>query len=129
MRFLLLVCSARARWDEVPADGTDEEMDAHVALIRELDSRGQLVDCSPLAPPEQAVTVRVRDGETLASDNPGGDDEEDVLAGYYLIECPTTDEAVLVAARIPDAAEFKVLVHPLLDLDPVPTGPRPATEE
>lgn len=51
-----------------------------------------------------------------------------MLAGYYVIECPTIDEAVKVAVRIPDAATSKVLVHPLLDLDAVPTGPRPATE-
>lgn len=89
MRFLLLLHSPRTRWDAVPADGTDEEMEAHVALIGELDARGQLVDCSPLATPEPAVEV---------------------------------------AARIPDAATSKVLVHPLLNLEPVPTGPRPATE-
>ncbi len=110
----------------MPADGTDEEVEAHVALIGELDSQGQLVDCSPLAPPEQAVTVRVRDGATLATDNPCG--EDGVLAGYHLIERPTTDEAVKVAARIPDAATSKVLVHPLLDLAPVTTGPRTETQ-
>lgn len=127
MRFLLLVHPPRSPWDEVPGEGTDEEMEAHVALIGELDSQGQLVDCSPLAPPEEAVTVRVRDGATLVTDDPDGHSEAGVLAGYYAIECPTTDEAVEVAARIP-AAIGKVLVHPLLDLDPVPTGPRPTTD-
>lgn len=128
MRFLLLVHSPRSRWDEVPAKGRDTEMDAHVALIEELDPRCALVDCSPLAPPEQAVTVRVLDGVTLAGDNPSG--EEEVLAGYYVIECATVEEAVEVATLIPDAATGKVLVHPILDLDldldpdPVPTGPR-----
>lgn len=108
----------------MPADGTDEEMAAHVALIVDLDARGQLVDCSPLAPPEQAVIVHGRAGETQTSGNLGGD-EDHVLAGYYVIECPTIAEAVPVAARIPDAATSKVVVHPLLDLDPVPSGPRP----
>lgn len=70
MRFLLLVHSPRARWDEVPADGTDEEMLAHVALIAELDSQAKLVDCSPLAPPEEAVTVRVRARATQVTDSP-----------------------------------------------------------
>lgn len=128
MRFLLLVHSPWSRWDEVPADGMDEDMERHVALIEELDSRGRLVDCSPLAPPEQSVTVRARDGAALSAGNPRGDDE-DVLAGYYVIEMPTVEEALKTAARIPDAATSKVVVHPLLDLAPVPTvadssGPR-----
>lgn len=132
MRFLLLVHSPRSRWDELSTADTDEEMEAHLALIEELDSRGYLVDCSPLAPPEQAITVRVRDGTTLACENPAAEnqafDTEDALAGYYIIECPTTAAAVEVAARIPDAATSKVLVHPLLDLPAGPTGPRPSAD-
>lgn len=125
MRFLLLVHSPRARWQGIPVDGADGEMQRHIALIDDLDSQGRLLDCCPLAPPEEAVTVRVRHGVTLATDTPGEVGNQDgVLAGYYLIECPTTDEAVQVAARIPDAATSKVLVHPLIDLEPVPTGPR-----
>lgn len=125
MRFLLLVHSPRSRWDEVPADGTDDEMEEHMTLIEELDSRGAL-DCSPLAPPEQAVTVRVCDGAPLVANSPGGEEDE-VLAGYYVIECASINEAVEIAARIPDAATGKVAVHPLLDLAPVPTGPRQST--
>ncbi|MGC0274173.1 YciI family protein [Pseudactinotalea sp. Z1739] len=126
MRFLLLVHSPRGRWQGIPADGADGEMQRHIALIEDLDSQGRLLDCSPLAPPEEAVAVRVRHGVTLATGTPGEEVgyQDGVLAGYYLIECPTTDEAVQVAARIPDAATSEVLVHPLIDLEPVPTGPR-----
>ncbi len=124
MRFLLLVHSPRSRWGEVPADGTDDEMDRHLALIEELDSHNRLVDCCPLAPPEQVVTVRVRAGQILATVDPADSDEEDLLAGYYLLETRTAAEAVEVAARVPDAATSKVLVHPLLQLAAVPTGPR-----
>jgi hypothetical protein len=88
-------------------------MRGHLALIEELESSGRLVDCSPLAPPEESVTVRVRNGSTFAST---AVDTADCLAGYYVIDCAGLDEAVEYAARIPDAATSKVLVQPLLDL-------------
>ena len=115
MRFLLLVHSPRSRWDELPADGTDDEMRGHVALIEELHSSGRLVDCSPLAPPERSVTVRVRNGSTTVVENTSVD-TEDSLAGYYVIECAGMEEAVGYAARVPDAATSKVLLQPLLHL-------------
>ncbi len=127
MKFLLLVHSPRSRWDELPAAGTDNEMAEHVALIEELDSRGCLLDCSPLAPPEQATTVRVRDGATLAALDRAVA-MEDVPAGYYIVECPNIDAAIEAAARIPDAATSKVKVHPLLDLPAVAAGRRQSAD-
>lgn len=124
MRFLLLVRSPRSRWDDLPETGTDDEMDAHTALINDLDARGWLVDCSPVRPPQDAVRVRVRDGETLR-DRDTVDEDTDVVAGYYLIDCPSAQDAVAVAARVPDAATGEIIVHPLLNLTEVPTGSRP----
>jgi hypothetical protein len=68
-----------------------------------------------LADPSLATWVSVRDGETIASDGPFAEVKEH-LAGFYLIDCPTMQEAVAWAAKVPDAANTEVEVRPVLDM-------------
>ena len=49
-----------------------------------------------------ATTVRVRNGEILATDGPFAETKEQ-LAGYYVVDCKDLDEAIEVAAKIPGA--------------------------
>jgi hypothetical protein len=50
---------------------------------------------------KDAVTVRVRDGETVTSSGPYLDN---AVAGYCEFEAETIDEAIKLAARIPAAS-------------------------
>ena len=45
-----------------------------------------------LQPTSTATSVRVRDGEVLLTDGPFAETKEQ-LAGYYVVECDTLDEA------------------------------------
>jgi hypothetical protein len=56
----------------------------------------------PLGLPEQATTVRVRDGETLIADGPFVH-AEGAVGGYYVFEADDLDAAIGVASRIPAA--------------------------
>ena len=51
---------------------------------------------------------------TVATDGPFAEVKEH-LAGFYLVECADMDEAVGIAARVPDASFNHVQVRPVFD--------------
>ena len=67
-----------------------------------MDARGILVGGGVLAPPGEATTLRVRNGEVLAVDGPFAETKEQI-AGYSVLECADLDEAIEVSARHPTA--------------------------
>jgi hypothetical protein len=113
MRYLLLVHSDEARWEEIDPDTADEATEAHSRLIDELERAGRLVCCSPLQHPDTAREVSVRYGHICIEQVVP---VEVAIAGFYLVECDTIDEAVDIAARIPDAATHHVTIRPALTL-------------
>jgi hypothetical protein len=96
-------------------------MEAHTTFHRELTEAGALVDSSPLAPPEEARTIRIARGERLVVDGPFAETKE-VLGGYYLIEAESLDAAVDWAKRLRHDADGSIEVRPLLQLG-VDSGP------
>ena len=58
---------------------------------------------------------RCATAETIASDGPFAEVKEH-LAGFYLIDCESLDEAIGWAAKVPDAANTEVEVRPILDM-------------
>ena len=69
-----------------------------------------------LQPVSTATTVRVRDGKTLTTDGPFAETREQ-LAGYYLIEARDLDDALAIAARIPEAVRGCIEVRPVMIYD------------
>ena len=51
----------------------------------------------------------------MTSDGPFAEVKEH-LAGFYLVDCESTDRAVQIAARVPDAVWGLVEVRPVLDM-------------
>ncbi|MGI8869772.1 MAG: YciI family protein [Mycobacteriales bacterium] len=118
MKFLIMVLSnptSPARWASLTDEEREEFGRAHLALSEALFESGQLVASEGLAPAEMAKRVTVRDGVIVASDGPFAEVKEH-LAGFYLVECADIDEAIGIAARVPDAAFNDVQVQPVLDL-------------
>jgi hypothetical protein len=66
-----------------------------------------------LQPTTTAATVRVRDGKLLTTDGPFAETKEQ-LAGYYLVEAATQEEALAIAAKIPGARFGSVEVRPIM---------------
>jgi hypothetical protein len=117
MRYLILIYSnprSRAVWEGL----SDEQRAAfgrgHWDLSEQLAASGELVVSEGLADPSLAKRVSVREGRTLATDGPFAEVKE-YLAGFYLVECDTVEQAVELAARVPDAAAGEVEVWPVLD--------------
>jgi hypothetical protein len=118
MKYLILIQSNPRTleiWDRM----TDEQrMDfgrGHLKLTAEMQEAGVHVASEGLADPSLATWVSVRDGRAIASDGPYAEVKEH-LAGFYLIDCPSVEEAVAWAAKVPDAANTEVEVRPVLDM-------------
>jgi hypothetical protein len=109
---------AARRWAELPR--WKEVTDA-------LRADGLLVSNNALKPVDVATTVRVRGGERELVDGPFAVTKE-ILAGYYLLDCPNLDVALDAAARLPMAEYGSVEVRPVATADDVPIDEcRPAT--
>jgi hypothetical protein len=66
---------------------------------KELAESGELVDTRGLTAPVHARRIRLRDGAPVVTDGPYPESEE-VLAGYWVVECDSFDRATQIAARL-----------------------------
>jgi hypothetical protein len=64
-----------------------------------------------------AKTVRVRNGRVSITDGPFAETKEQ-LAGFYLVDAESHEEALQIAARIPPAREGSIEVRPVRELQP-----------
>ena len=87
----------------------DAERAAALAEFSALGDDPRCVGGAQLQPAETATCVRVAAGRTLMTDGPFADTKE-VLGGFALVEAPSLDEAIELAARIP-AARFGGVVE------------------
>lgn len=78
---------------------------------------GALVAAEALQPVETAVTVRVRDGSVSYTDGPFAETKEQ-LAGFYLLDAETLEDALVAASRIPPARVGSIEVRPVRQLEP-----------
>ncbi len=118
MKYLILIHSnpaSRAAWEQMSDEWRTGFGRSHLDLTKQLAEEGVLAGNEGLQPPETAKWVSVRDGRTLASDGPFAEVKEH-LAGYYLVDCASMDEAVAIAARVPDAHLGAVEIRPVYDL-------------
>lgn len=117
MKFLIMVQSnpsSLAHWRTLTDQEKEQFGRAHFGLTDALLDSGHLVASAGLAPVETAKQVTVRDGVIMSTDGPFAEVKEH-LAGFYLVECADIEEAVGIAARVPDAAFSYVQVRPAFD--------------
>jgi hypothetical protein len=114
MRYLLTIYADETIWTDASPEQITATMEAYTAFGEEAGDR--IVSCDALEPTDTATTVRVRDGEPLLTDGPFAETKEQ-LGGFYLVECDDLDEALALAAGIPDAATGCVEVRPVMDYE------------
>jgi hypothetical protein len=113
MRYLLMIATEeRGDVGSVEADGMTPE---YAAFAKEMAERGVLLGGERLRLTSDATTVRVRNGEVLATDGPFAETKEQ-LAGYFLVDCKDLDEAIEIAAKIPGALEGSIEVRPIWEM-------------
>lgn len=111
MRYLLLIYTAEPT-EAVPDDVRAAESAAYGAFTQQIRDRGMLQAGEALHPTSSATTVRVTDGQTVATDGPFAETKE-ALGGFYLIDAKDLDEAIEVAAKIPGAKHGSIEVRPI----------------
>jgi hypothetical protein len=117
VKYLIMIQSnnqSRAAWETWTREQQMEFGRAHYALSDELAAAGLLVASEGLTDPSLSTTVQVRDGQTLTTDGPFAESKE-YLAGFYLVDVEKLEDAVEIAARLPDAAVTSVEVRPVFD--------------
>ena len=110
MRYLLLIYNTESPSTEPQA--SPETTAAYNAFTRDIQEGGILEAGEALHPTSAATTVRVRDGETIATDGPFAETKE-ALGGFYLVKARDLDEAIELAARIPGARDGSIEVRPI----------------
>jgi hypothetical protein len=114
MRYLLLIYTAEG--DEQPSEeAASASHAAYGAFTADIKGRGLFLAGEALTPTSTATTVRVLDGQTVATDGPFAETKE-ALGGFYLIEAHDLDEAIETAAKIPAAAFGSIEVRPVWEL-------------
>lgn len=99
--------------DAPPAEAQDAQYAEWLNYTNALVASGAMVNGAPLEGTESAKTVRVRGGDTQLSDGPFAETKE-ILGGYYLVDVPTIDDAVALAAKMPNIESGTVEVRPVV---------------
>lgn len=112
MNFMLLIHEPRGqRAERTRAEG-EAAYAAMQGFARELDRRGVFKACDSLLTDDRATRVQVREGKPRWVDGPFAEAKE-MVGGYFLIDVPSHEEALKVAAECPAAAWATVEVRPV----------------
>jgi len=113
MKYMILVYASQRDYDAMvgkPVSGEPGWSGADFAALgqfmeqfaRDLAETGELVDTRGLTAPSQARRIRLADGAPMVTDGPYAEAEE-VLAGYWIVECDNLDRATGIASRLSSA--------------------------
>lgn len=113
MKYLCLICAEKVM-EQMPEDAAARHFQEYTEFTNEIRASGHYLSCNRLLPPNEAITVRVRNGKVTTTDGPYIETKEQ-LGGYYLIEARDLNEAIQIAARIPGAWLGCVEVRPIAE--------------
>ena len=118
MQFMLLIYNDSSLLGALPAGEADEMMRGCLAHADELRQEGRLLESQMLEGADQAKSVRIRHGRSIATDGPFAEAKE-VLGGFNLIEARDMEEAIRIAEQFPWARTGCVEVRPVRDIGAV----------
>ena len=132
MKYMILLYGSQQDYDALigkPAEGKPswgpEDFAAMGAFMAEfskdLAESGELVETRGLTAPVHARRIQLVRGAPVVTDGPYAETQE-VLAGYWVVDCESFDRATQIAARLSDcpgpagaAANAAVDVRPIAD--------------
>jgi hypothetical protein len=115
MRYALLICAEEESLNGLSEDEAAAMLARYGQWMEEMTGRGLLQGGERLRPISDATTVRLRDGDVLASDGPFAETKEQI-GGYFVVDCKDLDQAIEVAAKIPAAAYGSIEVRPIWEM-------------
>jgi hypothetical protein len=116
MKYTILIYETETDFSaRTDANRKDAYWGAYRAYTKALTDAGVMAGGAGLQPPPNGTVVRQRDGKRHVQDGPYAEAKEQ-LGGYYLIEVPDLDTALVWAARCPAASTGAVEVRPNLSM-------------
>lgn len=109
MKYMILTYASQEDYDGMAGKPTDKPawsaadlaaMGSFMQQLNErLDESGELVETRALAAPVHTRRIGSRDGVPAVTDGPYAETEE-VLAGYWIVDCASFDRATAIAAEL-----------------------------
>jgi hypothetical protein len=129
MKYMILTYGSQRDYDAMAGRATDEsawspEDFAAMAAFMEafntqLAEAGELVETRALAAPVHARRLGAQNGVPFVTDGPFAETQE-VLAGYWIVECESFDRATEIAGRLADCpAPEQVRANAYADVRPI----------
>jgi hypothetical protein len=116
MKYVLLAYGDEQRWDAMPASERDALANACLANDEVLRNSGHLLAVEGLQGSRNAITVRVQNGRLSVSDGPYAKTKEQLI-GIFTIYARDLNEAIQVAATMPQARGGPIEVRPVVAFD------------
>ena len=92
MQYMLLIDDDPSAWAGMSEEQVNAVMGEYFAYSAAIREEGIFVDGNALKGPEEARTVRVRDGKQVVADGPFAETKE-LVGGYYVVDRDTIDQA------------------------------------
>jgi hypothetical protein len=129
MKYMILTYASQQDYDGMAGRATDkpawssEDFAAMGAFMekfnKDLEGSGELVDTRGLAAPVHTRRIQLQGGVPVVTDGPYAETQE-VLAGYWIVECESFDRATEIAAGFGNcpAPDF-VVANVFADVRPI----------
>jgi len=115
MKYLCLIYSNEEAFAAMPQSEASTMLSEYRAYTKRYTESGHVLGGNALQPTHTATTVRMRDGKISTTDGPFAETREQ-LGGYYLLEAKDLNEAIQLAAKIPEARTGSIEVRPIWEL-------------
>ena len=113
MKYLCLIYDEEKRFESLARGEMDALMGEYFAFTKDIRQSGHYLGGHDLQPTKSATTVRVRNGRTSTTDGPFAETKEQI-GGFYVVDVPSLDRALEIAAMIPAAKTGSVEVRPVM---------------
>jgi hypothetical protein len=114
VKYVLLIFQNPGAFEALPEDERAGLMKEFEAFNKEIEASGEFIGGSALAHPDNAKTVRRRDGVAVTTDGPFAEAKEQ-LAGYYIVDCDSIERATEIAVRDPASRLWAIEVRAVMD--------------
>ena len=134
MKYIILTYASQQDYDAMAGDPeagpawTPEDFAAMGGFMErftaDLHASGELVEARGLSAPAQTRRVRLQAGVPVVTEGPYAEAEE-VLAGYWVVDCTSLDRATEIAARLSECpAPAEVRDRAMADVRPLDEYPQ-----
>ena len=116
MRYLCLIYDEEKKMSGMSKKEGEAFMGEYFAFTDGIKKSGHYIGGEALKPVNSATTIRMRNGKLSTTDGPFAETKEQ-LGGFYFLEAKDLDEAIALAARVPDARNGSIEVRPIMEFE------------